>query len=138
MNVPERRVIPVVAAVILHGGRILAAKRKPGGPSGGRWEFAGGKLEVSETPQQALAREIEEELGLDVHVGAELGTYVTELEPYTISLQCFWCELVGGELTLNDHDEVRWCLPNELSLLDWALPDVPAVRDILRPHPNAT
>lgn len=130
MTSPSRPDIPVVAAVILHEGRILAAKRKAGGPSGGRWEFAGGKLEPGESPQQALAREIREELGLAIRVGEELGTYVTALEPYTIRLQCFWCELLGGELILNDHDEVRWCSADELQELDWALPDVPAVRAI--------
>lgn len=121
-----------MAAVIVHEGRVLAAKRKAGGPSGGCWEFAGGKVEPGESPQQALAREIQEELGLDVRVGTELGTYVTQLEPYTIRLQCFWCELLGGELVLNDHDEVRWCLLHELSHLDWALPDIPVVSEIHR------
>ena len=126
----KRRDIIVVAAVIVQDGKVLAAKRKPGGPSGGLWEFAGGKVETGETPQEALAREIKEELGLDVRVGEELGLFVTELEPYTIHLQCFWCTVEDGCLKLVDHDDAQWCSLAELNGLTWALPDLPAVRQI--------
>lgn len=122
------RDILVVAAIIQHDGLILAARRKAGGPSGGKWEFAGGKLEPGETPQQALSREIMEELGLVIEVGDELGQFTTDLEPYRIHLHCFWCEVLDGDMVLNDHEEVRWCTVEELNELDWALPDVPAVR----------
>jgi len=69
-------------------------------------------------------------LGLHIEVGRELGTYVTALELFTIELKCFWCQLRGGTLEMNDHDEVMWCSINELVDLSWALPDVPAVRDV--------
>lgn len=130
MKQSDRQTISVVAAVIVHEGLILAAKRKAGGPSGGMWEFPGGKVEPGELPHDALAREIWEELGLHIEVGHELGTYVTELELLTIELKCFWCQLRGGTLEMSDHDEVMWCSSNELVALSWALPDVPAVRDV--------
>lgn len=124
--------ILVVAAVIQRNARILAARRKVGGPSGLKWEFAGGKVEPGETPQQALTREIMEELGLVIEVGNELGLFITDLVPYRIHLHCFWCNWIGGDLVLNDHEDVRWCAATELHQLDWALPDVPAVELIQR------
>lgn len=69
-----------------------------------------------------------EELGLVIEVGDELGQFTTDLEPYRIHLHCFWCEVLDGDMVLNDHEEVRWCTVEELNELDWALPDVPAVR----------
>ncbi|MCD8564233.1 MAG: (deoxy)nucleoside triphosphate pyrophosphohydrolase [Burkholderiaceae bacterium] len=131
MNTEKRQTISVVAAVILHEGRVLAAKRKAGGPSGGMWEFAGGKVKVGELPRSALSREILEELGLQIRVGEEIGTYATQLGHLIIELKCFWCELIDGNLELNDHDEVLWCHPDEMEALQWALPDIPAVQDVL-------
>lgn len=125
----------MVAAVIVRDGYILAAKRLDGGPSGLKWEFPGGKVEPGETPRAALRREIAEELGLEIAVGDELGTYPTALGKFRIHLQCFWCASEAGEPQLNAHSAVTWCRPDELSMLDWALPDIPAIAAILRHSP---
>jgi 8-oxo-dGTP diphosphatase len=138
MNTEKRQTISVVAAVILHEGRVLAAKRKTGGPSGEMWEFAGGKVEPGEPERTALNREILEELGLIVRVGEEMGTYTTQLGQLNIALKCFGCELIGGNLVLNAHDEVLWCHPNEMESLQWAPPDIPAVHDVLRSLRNTS
>lgn len=120
----------VVAAVILRDGHILAAKRLEGGPSGLKWEFPGGKVESGETPRAALQREILEELGLEVTVGDELGTFPTALGKYCIHLNCFWCRSDTGSPQLNAHSAVTWLAPHELNSLDWALPDIPAIQAI--------
>ncbi|WP_110654907.1 (deoxy)nucleoside triphosphate pyrophosphohydrolase [Salinicola halimionae] len=126
-----RKSLYVVAAVIRAEGKILAAKRLAGGGSGLKWEFPGGKVEDGEDAKTAIIREIDEELGLAIEVEGELGLYVTRLEGIDIHLHCFLCRATVTEVRLVDHSEARWCFPNELQALDWALPDVPAVEKLL-------
>ena len=121
----------VVAAVIVDSNRILAAKRLAGGAASEKWEFPGGKIEACESPEPALEREILEELGLHIEVGFELGMFRVSQPQRRIALQCHWCSLVSGDLQLSAHSEVRWLATTELSALDWALPDIPAVQLIL-------
>lgn len=119
--------IHVVAGVVRHGDRILVARRKPGGPSGLRWEFAGGKVEPNEAPRDALAREMREELALEVTVLDEIGTFATVQGTVVIQLQCFWCSAGCSDVSLNEHVEARWLRLDQLGELDWAEPDVPVV-----------
>src|SRR5450432_452542 len=88
---PMPRDVHVVAAVIRRGQRILATRRLPGGPAGGKWEFPGGKIEPGESPQEALVREIHEELRLALLVGDLIGTFVSEQEAIRLHLHCYWC-----------------------------------------------
>lgn len=120
----------VVAAVILRDGKIMAAKRNAGGPSGLKWEFPGGKIERGESPDEALAREIFEELGMTTIVREEMGSYVTELGHWRLRLHCFICDSSDEPIRMEAHSEIRWCSISELNDLDWALPDVPAVEDL--------
>ena len=122
----------VVAAVIRQSNQIFAAKRKEGGGSGLKWEFPGGKIELGETPKEALQREIYEELSIDVSVGKCLGTFITPLDKYLIHLQCFWCTTEQMDVTLSSHTETGWFSAQELLDLDWALPDVPALNLVLK------
>lgn len=119
--------LDVVAAVIFRDGKILAAKRLAGGPSGLKWEFPGGKVEAGELPEAALVREIEEELGMAITVQEPLGLYVTELGKWRLQLQCFVCHTTDEPSRMEAHSEIRWCDRHELDGLDWAVPDVPAV-----------
>ena len=122
--------IPVVGAVVWNSGRILAAQRKEGTKLGGLWEFPGGKIEAGESAKAALVREIEEELEATVDVGEMICEVDHEYDFATVRLTTFHCNLVSGDLVLNDHDDVRWLFPSELRTVEWAPADLPTI-DIL-------
>lgn len=121
----------VVAAIIQdQAGAYLCAKRGDWKSAGGKWEFPGGKPEQGETLEQAIVREIQEELGVSIKVIRQFDRSTTE----NIELVCFSCELLGAKPTAStDHSELRWVKENELSKLDWAAPDLPALKRILIP-----
>jgi 8-oxo-dGTP diphosphatase len=131
--------IVVVAAIIVDSeGRYLACRRAPDKVSGGKWEFPGGKLDHGETEPEALLREIREELAIEVRVLRLFDRSATETEikgqSVVIELACYVCDLVGdGPVASTDHDELRWVAENQMSKLDWAEPDLPAVKKILVP-----
>ena len=126
--------IRVVGAVFHDGERFLACRKKPGKPLEGHWEFPGGKIEPGETPEQALAREIREELNLIAEVGQKVTTTTYEYEFATIELTTFYCTLVDGDLRLTDHDATKWVTAAEAAHLAWAPADVPAVEAIASSH----
>lgn len=125
---PQQRLIRVVGAAIMRDGTVLCAQRGSTKSLAGYWEFPGGKIEVHETPQQALQREIEEELRCEITVGHELCTTRYAYDFGTIELTTFLCHLTEGEPHLTEHREVRWLSPNHLHELDWAPADREAVR----------
>ena len=119
----------VVAAVVRDGDRILACRRGPGKDAAGRWEFPGGKVEAGERPEEALARELREELGVDARIGPLVDRTVTRAAERAIDLACYSAALTGDRPTTStDHDELRWLLADELRGLNWADADLPAVR----------
>ncbi|MCZ9306794.1 (deoxy)nucleoside triphosphate pyrophosphohydrolase [Corynebacterium sp. c8Ua_181] len=126
--------IRVVGAVFHDGERFLACRKKPGKPLEGHWEFPGGKIEPGETPEQALAREIHEELGLKAEVGPKVTTTTYRYEFATIELTTFYCTLVDGDLRLTDHDATKWVTPTEADNLTWAPADIPAVKALSSSH----
>ncbi len=97
-----------------------------------KWEFPGGKVEAGESAPQALQREIFEELGISVEVGPIIGTFTTPLDKHFIKLECYWCASKDRDVTLSSHEEAGWFEPNELQVLDWALPDLPVLEVVLR------
>ena len=97
----ENKTIRVVAAVIRDGNRIFATQRGYGKYKDG-WEFPGGKIEDSETPQQALAREIREELDTEIRVGELIETVEYDYPDFHLSMDCFWCSVVKGNLILKE------------------------------------
>lgn len=130
MQEERRRSVDVVGAVIERSGTVLCARRGPGGETGGLWEFPGGKVEPGETPEDALRREIAEELGCRVRVA---GPVATTRHPYAhadIVLTTFWCELTSGEPRAGEHAEIAWVRPDELAGLAWAPADVPAAQAV--------
>ena len=126
--------IRVVGAVFHDVERFLACRKKPGKPLEGHWEFPGGKIEPGETPEQALAREIREELNLIAEVGQKVTTTTYEYEFATIELTTFYCTLVDGDLRLTDHDDTKWVTSTEAAHLTWAPADIPAVEAIASSH----
>lgn len=133
MNVdpPQRRRIQVVGAALLRDGRVLAARRGPGMSLAGLWEFPGGKIEPGETPQQALARELVEELRCEASIGDLIVTTEHEYEFAVVVLTTFFCTLISGEPQLTEHADIRWVPLAELGGLDWAPADVPAVEALI-------
>ncbi len=124
-----KRRFEVVGAVIMRRGLVYCTQRGPGRLEG-CWEFPGGKLEPGESPAAALTREIHEELGCTVRVGAKIATTEHEYDFAVISLTTFYCDLVAGEPTLTEHTASTWLRPDELMNLEWAPADIPAVRQI--------
>lgn len=126
-----KKQMDVVGAVIVREGRILCAQRGQAGALAGMWEFPGGKIEVNESPRDALRREIVEELGCSVEVREEVTVTTHEYDFGVVTLTTFYCVLTKGTPELSEHDEVAWLLPSELHLLDWAPADIPAVEAVI-------
>ncbi len=126
-------VIHVVAAVIVDQGEVLACRRKPDKSAGGLWEFPGGKVEAGESADEAVRREITEELSIQIRVLAELTTDDTEVGDRIIRLTCLRAYLAGARPTASsDHDRLEWMPTDELFKVEWAMPDLPAVRLLAR------
>ena len=95
------KTVKVVAAVIRDKNQVFATARGYGAFKG-QWEFPGGKIEAGETPQQALVREIKEELDTDINVGALLGTIEYDYQTFHLSMDCFWAKVIRGQLVLKE------------------------------------
>jgi 8-oxo-dGTP diphosphatase len=117
----------VVGAVIVREGLTLCAQSGPGSALPGMWEFPGGKIEAGETRHDALARESSEELRCEVAVGELITTTVHEYDFGIVALTTFYCKLLSGTPALTEHSEVRWLVPANLTSLEWAPADIPAV-----------
>lgn len=117
------KTVRVAAAVIRNGGRIFATQRGYGEFKDG-WEFPGGKIEPGETPQEALAREIREELNADITVGQLIETVEYDYPNFHLSMDCFWCRLNSQELVLREHEDARWLTADELYSVDWLPADI--------------
>ena len=117
--------------------RVLAARRAGPSPLAGAWEFPGGKIDPGERPKQALSRELDEELGIVVRLGAKVrGPLAKGAWPIGVDgvLRIWWAEITVGEpRILDDHDDLMWCGPTELAELDW-LPADRAVSVALAQH----
>lgn len=117
------KTVKVVAAVIRKDNRIFATVRGYGDFKG-LWEFPGGKIETGETPQQALKREIMEELDTEIDVKNLLGTIEFDYPTFHLSMDCFWCDIIAGELDLKEAEEARWLTKDELYSVQWLPADL--------------
>lgn len=128
------KTIRVVAAVIKavkenEEPMIFATQRGYGEFKGG-WEFPGGKIEAGETPQEALKREIMEELDTEVSVGEWIETVEYDYPGFHLSMDCFWCEIVKGDLVLKEHEAARWLTKKQLADVEWLPADVAVAEKI--------
>ncbi len=123
------KTINVVAAIIKKDDKIFATQRGYGEFKGG-WEFPGGKIEQGETPQQALEREIREELDAQIMVGGLLDTIEYDYPSFHLSMQCFWCELVHDNIVLKEHEAARWLTKTTLFDVEWLPADITLVKKI--------
>lgn len=117
------KTVRVVAAVIRDNNRIFATQRGYGDLKGG-WEFPGGKIEKGETPQEALKREICEELDTEILVGELIDTIEFDYPTFHLSMDCFWCEVVKGDLVLKEHEAAKWLNKNTIDEVEWLPADV--------------
>lgn len=128
------KTIKVVAAVICDSienpSKIFATARGYGEFKGG-WEFPGGKIEEGESPEQALKREILEELDTEISVGELIHTIEYDYPAFHLSMDCFWCEVVSGDLVLKEHEAAKWVTKNELDSVDWLPADITLI-DVLK------
>ena len=123
------KTIRVAAAVIRDGEKIFATMRGYGDFKG-LWEFPGGKIEPGETPQQALKREIREELASEIAVGELIDTVEFDYPTFHLSMDCFWCEVASGELKLLEAEAARWLAKDELNSVQWLPADVTLIDKI--------
>ena len=119
----ERKTVRVVAAIIRDGDKIFATQRGHGELKGG-WEFPGGKIEPGETPEEALAREVWEELETEIVVGERIDTIEYDYPTFHLSMDCFWAEVVSGGLVLTEHTAAKWLTKDELENVEWLPADV--------------
>ena len=128
------KTIKVVAAVIKavnkNGEHIIFATQRGYGEFKDGWEFPGGKIEEGETPQEALKREIMEELDTEISVGELIDTIEYDYPTFHLSMDCFWCEVIKGNLVLKEAEDAKWLKKNELDKVDWLPADVELIGKI--------
>ena len=122
----ERKHIEVVAAIIVRDGRIFATQRGYGDWKDW-WEFPGGKVEPGESPEDALKREIREELATEIEVDELLTTVEYDYPKFHLTMHCYLCTIISGDLSLLEHEDARWLAIDELDSVKW----LPADKDVI-------
>ena len=125
----RKKIIHVVAALIRRGDEVFATERGYGSYKDW-WEFPGGKIEPGETPEEALVREIREELAADISVDEFLAEVEYDYPEFHLSMGCYWCTVRSGHLTLKEHEAARWLGMEEMDAVGWLPADQIAVRRI--------
>ena len=128
------KTVKVVAAVITasneNGEKIIFATQRGYGEFKDGWEFPGGKVEPGETPQVALKREIMEELETEIEVGDLIETIEYDYPTFHLSMDCFWAEIVKGDLVLREHEAAKWLTKEQLESVDWLTADLGLVEKV--------
>ena len=128
------KTVKVVAAVITasneNGEKMIFATQRGYGEFKDGWEFPGGKVEPGETPQAALKREIMEELETEIEVGDLIETIEYDYPTFHLSMDCFWAEIVKGDLVLREHEAAKWLTKEQLESVDWLPADLGLVEKV--------
>ena len=125
-----RVVAAVIRAVNNENKPVIFATQRGYGEFKGGWEFPGGKIESGETPQQALKREIMEELDTEIAVGELIDTIEYDYPNFHLSMDCFWCEVIRGELILKEAEDAKWLTREHLADVKWLPADVTLIEKI--------
>ena len=125
------KTVKVVAAIITYENKIFATQRGYGEFKDG-WEFPGGKIEPGETPQEALVREIREELDVEIVVGELFDTVEYDYPHFHLSMDCFLCKIKSGELVLKEHEAAKWLTKDAIDSVDWLPADIGLIRKLKR------
>ena len=123
------KTIKVVAAIIIKDDKIFATQRGYGAYKDG-WEFPGGKIEPGETPQEALVREIKEELDADIIVGELFDVIEYDYPEFHLSMDCFLCSLASEHMEIREHEAAKWLTKEELETVDWLPADIITVKKL--------
>ena len=125
--------IEVVAAVIMQDGKVLCVQRPQNDKEyiSLKWEFPGGKVEVGENREEALVREIQEELAAEIHELQYLMTVEHSYPDFHLTMHAYTCTLKSGEITLREHVDMNWLATEDLNQLDWADADLPVVKSLI-------
>lgn len=128
------KTVRVVAAVIKsvneNGKSVIFATQRGYGDLKGGWEFPGGKIEEGETPREALKREIWEELDTKITVGEIIDTIEFDYPAFHLSMDCFWADIVSGNLVLKEHEAAKWLTRDELDSVEWLPADITLIDKI--------
>lgn len=125
-----RVVAAIISALNENGETIIFATQRGYGEFKGGWEFPGGKIEPGETPEEALKREIMEELDTEIRVGELVDTIEYDYPTFHLSMDCFWCEILSGNLVLKEHEDARWLRKTQLKDVEWLPADVTLIESI--------
>ena len=125
----SRKTINVVAALIRDGKRVFATARGYGNYKGW-WEFPGGKVEPGESPEDALVREIREELDSEISVGEYISTIEYDYPEFHLSMRCYWCSLISGDLILKEAEDASWLDVETIDSVKWLPADITLIDEI--------
>jgi len=123
-------IVKVTAAILAKNNKIIIAKRGPDDELANKWEFPGGKIEIDETPEQCLKREMKEEFDIDISVGEYLGSSIYHYDHLSIELLAYRTYWEGGEIDLKDHDDFKWISLEQLADFDFAPADLTFVEKL--------
>lgn len=126
-----KKIIEVVGAAIIHENKVLAMQRSEEMTLPGMWEFPGGKIEADETEEQALSREIKEELNIEIQVNDYVNEASYDYDFGTVCLKVYTAEIVSGQISLEEHSDGKWVTAEELAGINWAPVDIPAAKALV-------
>lgn len=127
-----KKIIEVVGAAIIKEEKVLAMQRSDQMTLPGMWEFPGGKVEADETEQEALIREIKEELNVTINILDYINEASYDYEFGTVQLKVYTAEIISGQITLEEHSDGKWVTADELKNIDWAPVDIPAAKALVK------